>query len=166
MDVRFIARSSAVLFPLILAFSVSWYFHAFVGDYAFHASYLGEGDYPRGLAYILNALQVFIPRELALFLVALAVVLYLPFVLFFEITRSEKASWAYLYGSGVVLLLFFIWLIPQAIIHVFILASVRFRWFLIFFLLFGWFFHAAYLYAFALTVLYLALGGRHAPQPA
>jgi hypothetical protein len=81
-------------------------------------------------------------------------------VLIFEITREEKASWIYLYGSGVPLVLLYVWIIPQAIIHVFALASLRWRWFIPIFLVAGWLFHFTWIYAVFLVIAYRLIGGK------
>lgn len=154
MNVRFILRSSAFLLPLVILFAAAWHFHAFVGDYAAHLAYRGDGSYQPALAWILNALELAMPRSVALFLVAVLAVAYLPFILVFEITRKEEASWIYLYGSGVPLVLYFVWFVPQALIHVLILATVRWWWFALIFVAVGWLIHAAWLPALVLVLLY------------
>jgi len=154
MDVRFVVRSSAFLLPVVVLFSIAWHFHIFEGDYAVHLAYRGDGDYPPALAWMLNTLEFIIPRELGLFLIAVLTVVYLPFILVFEITRKEEASWIYLYGSGIPLVLYFVWFVPQSIIHILILATVRWWWFAFIFLAVGWLIHSAWLPALLLALAY------------
>lgn len=158
MDIRFIARSSAFLLPLVVLFAAVFSLHAFTGDYAFHLDYKGHGTYPPMLAWILNALELLMPRATALFLVAVLAGLYLPFILIFEITRREEAAWLYLYGTGVPLILFFIWFVPEALIQVLMLATIRWRWMALVFLAVGFLIHSAWVFAWLLAVGYSFYG--------
>lgn len=143
---------------MVILFAAVFVFHASSGDYAAHLAYRGDGDYPPFLAWVLNAAEGFMPRATALFFVALVAGLYLPYVLIFEITRKEEASWAYLYGTGVPLVLLFVWFVPQALIHVLILATIRWWQAAFLFLAIGFLIHSAWVFGVLLAVGYCFYG--------
>jgi len=141
--------------PTMLMLLLTYAFFQFprLGDFDFHSEYKGGGIYPSGVAFAVNLMPL--PQGLAIFIFGLLVCVVLPYILIFEITKKEKASWVYLYGSNVATILLSLYFIPQATIQVFMLASVLFPPFLVIFALIGGFFHNQYLFAVILTWLYI-----------
>ena len=141
--------------PIVILFSIIFQLHMIVGDFNAHAFELTtSSNYAPGLAYLLEAARAVMPPDLALFLISLIVVVYLPYVLVFEITRSHTAAWAYLYASSIPMMLFYLWFVPQAIIHVFMLLFVLSWWWAIPFLFLGWVIHSIWWAAFLLVLAY------------
>ena len=146
--------------PLILLMVYSFFNFTQLGDFYFHASYEGgngENSYPNGVAFLLQFLTPFMPQYIALLVYTLLVAVVLPYILIFQITKNEMASWVYLYGSNIAINLFFLWVTPQATIQLFMLASILFPPFLVVFLLVGHLFHNAWLAGFILAIAYLGV---------
>jgi hypothetical protein len=125
----FVKKVLMLLLPFVLIFA---FIHAeqtipTSSDYVFHYSYKGDGTYPPFLSWCLDFLDDFMPRDLAMILFSFVFVVFLPFALITHITKNLDAGFVYLYGSMIPMVLGFVWLIPQAIIHVFILAT--YAWF-------------------------------------
>lgn len=149
------------LFPsIILMLLLTYAFFQFphLGDFDFHSTYKGGQEYPSGVAFAVNLMPL--PQGLAVFIFGLLVCVVLPYILIFEITKNEKASWVYLYGSNVATILLSLYFIPQATIQVFMLLSVLFPPFLVVFALIGGFFHNQYLFAVILTWFYIMVKKR------
>lgn len=145
-----------VLIPLPMVFLLSYTFVNFqhLGDFQFHASYEGGGQYPSGVASILNLLAAIMPRAWGLHLYTLLVAVILPYILVFHLTKNELASWIYIYGSNIPTVLYYIWFVPQATIQLFMLLSLAWTPFFAIFLLTGWIFHNSWAFAFILTAAY------------
>ena len=143
--------------PLVLLMVYSFFNFTQLGDFYFHASFTGGDRYPNGVAFLLQLLAPFMPQYIALLVYTLLVAVILPYILIFQITKNEMASWVYLYGSNIAINLFFLWVAPQATIQLFMLASILFPPFLVVFLLVGQFFHNAWFAGFLLAIAYLGV---------
>jgi hypothetical protein len=127
--------------PIVLMLLLTYAFFQFprLGDFDFHSTYKGDSNYPSGVAYLVNLIPL--PQSLALFVFALLVSVVLPYILIFEITKNQTASWIYIFGSNIPSMLVSLYFVPQAVIQLFMLLSIFNAWFLPFFVLFGLFFH-------------------------
>ena len=141
-----------VFAPIMLMVLLTYAFFQFprLGDFGFHSTYNGGDDYPSGVAYLVNLMPL--PQPLALFVFTLLVAVVLPYILIFEITKNQMASWVYLFGSNIPSMLVSLYFVPQATIQLFMLISVFFPPFLVVFAIFGGFFHNQSLLAFILTL--------------
>jgi len=152
MDFKFIFAP----LPMILLFSYIWIAYPHYADYDFHARYEGEnGGYPSGVAFLLSLIPL--SRQFALYVFGLFVAIVLPYILVFEITKNKIASWLYIYGSNIPIVVYLLWFMPQATIHLFMLISVLCPPFLVVFLIIGKLFHGSWFFAWALTATYILL---------
>jgi hypothetical protein len=147
-NLKFVVPPIAVMFLLTYGF----FFFPKLADFEFHSTFMGGNGYPSGVAFILNLIPSFIPRSISLFCFAMLVSLVLPYILIFEITKNQMASFVYLFGSNVPTMLIQLYFVPQAVIQLFMLASIIYPPFLSVFLLFGSFFHRSWFWAFLLTL--------------
>ena len=118
---QFLKDSLKALLPVVFIFSFLFVSGHLSSDYYFHMSYQGDGTYPPFLSWLLwfSGEQ----RSMVLFTLNLLFTTLLPYCLICKITEKTEAGWVYLY-SGIPLVLFVIWLVPQEIIHCLMLFSI------------------------------------------
>jgi hypothetical protein len=138
MDKKFLIESLKALLPIIYIFSILYVSGHLSSDYYYHLKNHGVDIYPKFVSFVLSFVGD--QRETSLFLLNLFCTAVIPYILIFHITRKLDAGWVYLY-SGVPLVMFIIWVIPQSIAHVLMLASIANPLMLIPFLLVGWSIH-------------------------
>lgn len=126
-----------------------------LGDFDFHSTYKGDSGYPSGVAFILQLIPL--PQPLALFIFALLVAVVLPYILVFEITKSQTAAWIYLFGSNIPTMLVSLYFVPQAVIQLFMLLTVFQPELFVLFIFFGSSIHNSWLAALLLTMGYLGV---------
>lgn len=140
MRSEYILESMKALLPVIIIFSYLFISGHLSSDYYFHLGYDGSGDYPPFLSWLLPPFGNQ-QRSLALFAINLLSTTAIPFILIHRITGMFEAGWAYLF-SGIPLVLFTVWLVPQSLLHILILSSIAFPPLLIPFLALGWLVHS------------------------
>lgn len=133
METEFLLSSLKALLPIVIVFSLIYSMGNYSTDYYFHMSYQGDGTYPPFLSWLISGAKY---RSIALFFWNIAFTTVLPYIAIWKITKNQNACWAYLY-SGIPLVLFSIWLIPQAIIQWLMLISIINPIYIIPFVIFG-----------------------------
>lgn len=118
---NFLKNSFKALLPITLCFCLIYVFGNYSSDYYFHLAYQGDGTYPPFLSWLLQFSGTQ-PRSWALFEWNIFFTTLLPYCLISKI-KNQDAGWVYLY-SGIPLVLFTIWLIPQSIIQVLMLLAI------------------------------------------
>jgi len=181
MDKEILKEWLKALLPIVLFFAFMYQTTPPIGDYVFHL-YNGQGqatdnlfwsrgvsltyaakDYPQGVSWIMGVLGLALDRRLAIFLLMLTASVVLPYLLIYAILKREKKPWAllgafvYLYGSGVPFILMQDWYVPQAIIQVFMLASILYEPILFPFLWMGPLIHREAYIAIGITIFFIAL---------
>lgn len=152
MDARFLRTGIGHLLPVVIILSFLFVTGHRSSDYYFHAYIEPSRDYPSGLASIISVF----PLELhgsVLFIINLLTTTVIPYCLICEITKKQNAAALYLW-SGIPLVLFTVWLVPQSIIHCMMLASIAYPPFFVVFALTGWTYHAYWFAGVALVFLY------------
>jgi len=121
MDKQFLNDSLKALLPIWIILSFLYVSGHVSTDFFFHIGNRGGNEYSPFLSWVLSLFEGYRPS--ALFIINLIVTTLLPFILIHRITKKMDACWVYLY-SGVPLILFVVWLVPQAIIHVLTLIMI------------------------------------------
>lgn len=150
MDRGYLKDSLKALLPITLVFCYFYVSGHLSSDYYFHVGYSGNGNYPPFLSWIMPETE----RGEFLFFLNLSLTTIFPFMLIHKITKKMEAGWAYLY-SGIPLVLFVVWLIPQSMIHNLMLLSIAFPEMILVFLMFGWAIHQYWWAAFMLTLAFM-----------
>jgi membrane protease YdiL (CAAX protease family) len=124
-------------------------------DYMYHLTYLGNGAYAPMLAWIMSPLQKYdiVYRMMELIILNLLFTLYFPFILIHKITGKWEASVVYAL-SGIPMLLFIVWLMPQSMIQVMMLAAIAYPPIILVLLIAGPFTHEFWFGAVLLVGLY------------
>jgi hypothetical protein len=155
MDYKFLKNGILHIIPLTVVLCAIFSFFPNSYDYAYHAqeNSVLYGNYPPLTDRIISVIDVFtLSRGYSVLYLNLIVILYLPYILISKIMSNQFAGFIYLYGSGLPLILFFAWTIPQGIIHVLMLFAILFPLLgLPFFAIFGSFIHREWLAAFCLA---------------
>jgi hypothetical protein len=121
MDKDFIIKSLKILLPIVLFFSYLFVMGDTNNDYDFHIANVAGLNYPPLLSWGLLAFGSF--RPLGLFLINLAAVTVIPFILIYHITKKWEAAAVYLYCGGIVVM-FTGWYVPQSLIICFFLLAL------------------------------------------
>ena len=148
MDKEFVKTSLRNLIPITIVLSFLFWAGHLSSDYYFHLN--NSGPYPPMLQYLL-ALSA--NRSLALFGLNLLFSTLVPYLLIVRITQKELAGFVYLYGTGIPIVLFILWVVPQSILQCVMLATIAFDWGIWLFLL-GPVIHEFWYAGLAITVAY------------
>lgn len=153
MDRVFLIEGFKVLLPITFVFSMIFGFGIVAGDYTYHFANYGQMIYPPFTSWLLGFLGG--ERAFTIFILNLFVSTIIPYLLIIRITGKQEAGFVYLF-SGIPYILFVAWLIPQAIIQIFMLAAILNPLGLLLFALGPWV-HHEWLAAFALTTIYIII---------
>jgi hypothetical protein len=157
MDEQFVKKSIKALLPISIICSLLYITAHYDSDYFWHISYDGNGTYPPLLARILAPFGDF--KSQALFTLNLLSSIYIPFMLIERIKGFDAARFYLL--SGIPILSFVLWVVPQSIIFCLMLASIWFPPFLFSFLIMGAALHSFWFAAFLLTIGFVLWRNTH-----
>lgn len=152
LDRAFIFEGLKALLPVVVCLSFLWVSGHLSSDYYFHLAYHGDGPYPPMVAWILGLVGDS-ARGQALFVLNLVLTTVIPYCLITRITKDPRAGWVYLY-SGIPLVLFSIWFVPQAIIQCMILVAILRPEAMLLFPILGPFIHQFSIYALLLVAAF------------
>lgn len=121
LDWEFIKTSLMQLLPIIVVLSYLFGTNHYGSDFVFHESYIGNGAYPQFLGLVMRYMP---DRHMDAFFISLSFIVVLPYILVRRITNNKDASFVYLYGTGVPMVMSYVGFIPQGIIQTLMLASI------------------------------------------
>lgn len=156
MDFKFLLKSSAILISFILILliiPIQQYDSSRMWMYL-TPELTANGAYPPLGTWIIDFFNLFIERPNAVITVEILFAVILPVILIHAITKKMKACIAYLFISGIALMLLEGQFIAQSITQVYMLLSLLNPLGYVVFVCLGWLTHREWIWAFILTFLY------------